>query len=688
MVMSRSCNLFSLPRSQFYLHREEYKEIGGYFIVNGKERVIRLLIMARRNFPLAICRPSFKKRGHGYTERAIVMRCVREDESVSILMLHWLMNGEPALAFIVEREQFLVPISIILRRLQYPSSSIHQSVRMTTNHSIQSLNIAKQSSNTTDNDIICKNIKIIGWVQSVRKHKSRVFCNISDGTSPYDLQVVMTPSHITENINIGCAVSVEGDIHTLPNNSRKSKSLATKTNIQCWGELHAKTVTILDNVTKSSENDDSSSICQHRHESPDLSSSSSSSTAATPAATTEVNQGISSVGRHSPRPDLGVLRSVEGLSKRHRLPEFSAMLRMRARIKQAIRKVMHSCNYLEVDTPILTTTDCEGTGQMFTVQSPASNETNEVMNKSNVFLTGSAQMHLESLALGLSKVYTLNPTFRAENSHTRHHLAEFYMLEAESIHLDNIDSLCSEIEKILKMILNECLDIYPTLVESNELTDTQHDLLLIQTLLGRQPEVAGDHHHHHHRDSDWFIQSAINFGQTIKSILSKPFPRVTYNEAIKYLNKQISPTEEPYDLSKSDEQKVLDWFGGDQPVFITHFPAQLKPFYCQLTDDADGGSVGGITAECTDLLFPGIGELVGGSVRESSASVLQTRIKALNTNHCRDKLHWYIDLRNTTGSVPHGGFGLGFERLLQYLLGIINIRDTIAFPRNTHKIIL
>uniref|UniRef100_A0A094ZNV1 DNA-directed RNA polymerase n=1 Tax=Schistosoma haematobium TaxID=6185 RepID=A0A094ZNV1_SCHHA len=117
MVMSRSCNLSSLPRSQFYLHGEEVKEIGGYFIVHGKERVLRLLIMSRRNYPLAISRPTFKKRGHGYTERAIVMRCVREDETVSILMLHWLVNGEPALAFIVEREQFLVPISIILRAL-------------------------------------------------------------------------------------------------------------------------------------------------------------------------------------------------------------------------------------------------------------------------------------------------------------------------------------------------------------------------------------------------------------------------------------------------------------------------------------------------------------------------------------------------------------------------------------------
>ncbi|XP_018649803.1 putative dna-directed RNA polymerase I subunit [Schistosoma mansoni] len=115
MVMSRACNLSSLPRSQFYLHGEEFKEIGGYFIVHGKERVLRLLIMSRRNYPLAISRSTFKKRGHGYTEHAIVMRCVREDETVSILMLHWLVNGEPALAFIVEREQFLVPISIILR---------------------------------------------------------------------------------------------------------------------------------------------------------------------------------------------------------------------------------------------------------------------------------------------------------------------------------------------------------------------------------------------------------------------------------------------------------------------------------------------------------------------------------------------------------------------------------------------
>ncbi|VDQ03099.1 unnamed protein product [Trichobilharzia regenti] len=218
-------------------------------------------------------------------------------------------------------------------------------------------------------------------------------------------------------------------------------------------------------------------------------------------------------------------------------------------------------------------------------------------------------------------------------------------------------------------------------------------MLLIQTLLGRQPQVVEDHHQHHppHRDSDWFINSAINFANTLKSILSKPFPRVSYNEVIKYLNKQEINPSEPYDLNKSDEQQILDWFGGDQPVFITHFPAQLKPFYCQLTDDADDG--GGITAECTDLLFPGIGELVGGSVRESSARVLQSRIKALNNayhyhhHHCTDKLNWYIDLRHT-GSVPHGGFGLGFERLLQYLLGIVNIRDTIAFPRNTHKIIL
>ncbi|CAI2726559.1 unnamed protein product [Schistosoma spindalis] len=491
-----------------------------------------------------------------------------------------------------------------------------------------------------ENKVICKNVKLIGWVQSVRKHKSCVFCNISDGSSPYDLQVVTLPSEITDKITVGCALSVEGDIYHIPNILKASQLSIDKPNVQCCGELRAKIVNILDTENQPEElqleksiNNDS---LPFNHSVP------------------TINQVISSLGRHSPRPDLGVLRSVEALSMRHRLPEFGAMLRMRAHIKRIVRKVMSSCDYLEVDTPILTSTDCEGTGQMFQVQAPTLNETRE-SDSSSVYLTGSAQMHLESLALGLSKVYTLNPAFRAENSNTRHHLAEFYMLEAESIYLDNINSLCKEIEMLIKKILNECLEIYP-ISGCNKLNALQNDLVLIRTFLGGQSE--SDSH-----CKSFLIDSALELRDVLETMLKQPFVCISYSEAIEYLNKEMGTADltisKPRDLNKKEEYKILDWVGGKRPVFITHFPMELKPFYCQSVD--------------------GIGELVGASVRENVASRLQTRMKS-------NQLQWYINLRGS-GSAPHAGFGLGFERLMQFVLGIANIRDAIAFPRNTNKII-
>ncbi|CAH8501962.1 unnamed protein product [Heterobilharzia americana] len=223
------------------------------------------------------------------------------------------------------------------------------------------------------------------------------------------------------------------------------------------------------------------------------------------------------------------------------------------------------------------------------------------------------------------------------------------------------------------MILTECLQFYPD-PTSNELNNLQHDLVLIRTFLGKQPVSEKP-------CPSESVDLATDFRKTLESVLEKPFARVSYNEAIKYVNKEMSTTDfnfkEPYDLSKQDEYKILDWFGGKRPVFITHFPLQLKPFYCQ--------SIDGVNAECSDLLFPGVGELVGASVRETSTTLLRERMKS--NNQCTDHSNWYIDLRNT-GSVPHAGFGLGFERLLQYILDIANIRDTIAFPRNTYKITL
>uniref|UniRef100_A0A183JKQ2 OB domain-containing protein n=1 Tax=Schistosoma curassoni TaxID=6186 RepID=A0A183JKQ2_9TREM len=197
-------------------------------------------------------------------------------------------------------------------------------------HSIVSLDKTK----CNENKAICKNVKLIGWVQSVRKHKSCVFCNISDGSSPYDLQVVTSPSEITDKIAVGCALSVEGDIYHIPNVLKTSQLSIDKPTVQCCGELRAKIVNILDTENQAGELQLEKSInnvsLPFNHSVP------------------TINQMISSLGRHSPRPDLGVLRSVEALSMRHRLPEFGAMLRMRAHIKRIVRKVMSSCDYLEV----------------------------------------------------------------------------------------------------------------------------------------------------------------------------------------------------------------------------------------------------------------------------------------------------------------------------------------------------
>ncbi|TNN06381.1 putative asparagine--tRNA ligase [Schistosoma japonicum] len=522
---------------------------------------------------------------------------------------------------------------------------------------IRSILLSLNTRKSIENEVMYKNVKLIGWVQSVRKHKSRVFCNISDGSSPFDLQVVIFPSETTEKITVGCALLVQGDIYPIPDNLKTSQLSIDKPSFQCPGELHAKSVTILDNEKQPEEftfknlvNNVSLPIT---HDVPTK------------------NQMTSSVGRHGPRPDPGVLRSTEGLSMRHRLPEFGAMLRMRAHVKQLVRRVMSDCDYLEVDTPILTSTDCEGTGQMFKVQAPLSDETGKP-GGSSIFLTGSAQMHLESLALGLSKVYTLNPTFRAENSNTRYHLAEFYMLEAESVYLDSIDTLCTEIEMLIKKVLSQCLEIYP-IPGNNELNALQHDLVLIRTFLGSRSE-SGSH------CTNASIDCALEMRDVLESMLRQPFIRISYDEAIEHLNKKMNKTDltssEIQDLSKKDEHRILDWVGGNRPVFITHFPIKLKPFYCQ--------SIDGTKAECTDLLFPGIGELVGASVRESCPSLLKSHMKSSDyfTNHSQ----WYIDLRNT-GGAPHSGFGLGFERLLQFLLGITNIRDTIAFPRSAYKVV-
>ncbi|CAH8610849.1 unnamed protein product [Dicrocoelium dendriticum] len=278
------------------------------------------------------------------------------------------------------------------------------------------------------------------------------------------------------------------------------------------------------------------------------------------------------------------------------------------------------------------------------------------------------------------QVYTLGPAFRAEASHTRHHLAEFYMLEAESIHLDTVDRLCTEIEAMVRSFLREfCLSIQsPPVLSDGDSTqndavpsDQQLDLALVLSTL------CEGNHWTKRRLSELPISSLITqLCSKVDAVAAKPFPRITYYDAVNHLTTKFGSRNSLYDFSKDEERHIVQWFGGGLlPVFVTHFPTALKPFYCRSLD--------GTVSESVDLLFPDVGELVGGSVRECDAEALRNRLSSQTGNS--SALQWYINLRGS-GSAPHGGFGLGFERFMQYVLSVPNIRDVIPFPRDINRI--
>ncbi|CAL8086653.1 unnamed protein product [Calicophoron daubneyi] len=496
-------------------------------------------------------------------------------------------------------------------------------------------------------ECLMSNAKLIGWVHSIRRHKKHVFFDISDGSSPRYLQVVSPPSAACDQVVVGSAVTVEGKLMRIqkpaPNGEANSVT-----------ELHADHVCLLSQssaLTPNSENAESSEI-----------STSSVSGAS---------------GLQTPLPDLGVLRSASGLGWRHRLPEFASMLRLRASMKKTIRSVMDDLEYLEVDTPILTSANCEGVTQSFVVQSPPSAWTNGTKESQStpVYLTSSAQLHLEALALGLSKVYTLGPTFRAESSHTRHHLAEFHMFEVESVHLDTVDKLCNEIENITRLILTKFGESLHTTDSNDEKQINPTDMKMDSDIV--MAGLSAESQPNQRRTSlTPNAHMADQLYSSLQSILVKPFVRITFSDACAYLQRSQSRCAEVHDFTKDEERQIVNGFGGGRrPVFVTQFPIGLKPFYCRSAD--------GVHAEAADLLFPGVGELVGGSVREDREGVLRERL--IEGGIKSSVFAWYLALRQH-GGAPHGGFGLGFERLLQWVFGVHNIRDVIPFPRTIDKV--
>ena len=330
---------------------------------------------------------------------------------------------------------------------------------------------------------------------------------------------------------------------------------------------------------------------------------------------------------------------------RTRTNTFGAVTRVRHTLANAIHDFFHSEDFYWVNTPIITASDCEGAGELFRVSTldltklPRDDkgqvDTSQDFFGSDAYLTVSGQLAVESYCLSMSKVYTFGPTFRAENSNTSRHLAEFWMVEPEVAFADLADNAALA-ERLLKSVTQRVLN------------DCENDLGFFQQ-----------------RIDNTVLERLTN-------IVDQPFVRVTYSDAIDILLKSGKKfeflVEWGIDMA-SEHERFLSETHFKAPVVVTDYPRDIKAFYMRLNDDER-------TVAAMDVLAPGIGEIIGGSQREERLDVLDARMdEAL-----KDTLWWYRDLRRY-GTVPHAGFGLGFERLVAYITGMENVRDVIPFPR-------
>lgn len=339
------------------------------------------------------------------------------------------------------------------------------------------------------------------------------------------------------------------------------------------------------------------------------------------------------------------LRTIAHL--RPRTNTFGAVFRLRSSLSFAVHKFFTERGFTNLHTPIITTSDCEGAGSMFQVTTlPLENipKTDKGLVKFDddffaapAFLTVSGQLEAELFALALKNVYTFGPTFRAENSNTTRHLAEFWMIEPEMAFCDLAGDAATA-EAFLKYVISYGLE------------HCSEDLEFF----------------------DKWVEPGIL--DSLRKLSESEFTRMTYDEAIKALEKSGKKFEYPHhwgaDIQTEHERYLTEEYVGG-PVFVMNYPKEIKAFYMRLNDD-------GRTVAAMDLLVPRLGEIIGGSQREERLDVLKSRIQEFKLPE--DHYWWYLDSRRF-GSVPHAGFGLGFERLLMYMSGISNIRDIIPFPR-------
>ncbi len=440
-----------------------------------------------------------------------------------------------------------------------------------------------------------ENITLCGWIRTRRDSKSFSFLEVNDGSCLGNIQCIVnedTPAYkvlTQENIqiNTGAAIKVVGDLIESPGKGQK------------W-EVVAKEMEVFGLADP-----DTFPIQKKRH-------------------TDEF------------------LRTIAHL--RPRSNKYGAIFRIRSAAALAVHEFFASQDFYYVHTPILTGADCEGAGEMFrvTTLSPdsvasAKRDFSEDFFGKEAHLTVSGQLEAETLAMALGKVYTFGPTFRAENSNTPRHVAEFWMIEPEMAFADLEDDMRLG-EDLTKYVINYCLE------------NCLEDLTLF----------------------DSFVSKGLL--DNLKLIRDAEFRRVTYHEAIDILlacKKEFEyPVTRGQDL-QTEHERYLTEEHFKTPVTVYNYPKEIKAFYMRLNDDGE-------TVAAMDMLVPRIGELIGGSQREERLDVLEKRIVELGQD--TKDYWWYLDLRRF-GTAPHAGFGLGFERLLMLLTGIANIRDVIAFPR-------
>ena len=453
------------------------------------------------------------------------------------------------------------------------------------------------------------NICVKGWVRTKRQGKNVTFISLNDGSTINSLQVVLDMQkfkiELVEQINTGSSVEFSGNL------------IKSQGKIQNY-ELDATELVLL---------------------------------------------GESDVGRYPIQPkkhSLEFLRDVAHL--RPRTNTFSAIFRIRHAVIFSVHKFLNDKGFVNIHTPIITSSDAEGAGEMFKVTSLDLDniKNNKVDFKKDFFskevnLTVSGQLNAELGALALSEVYTFGPTFRAENSNTSRHLAEFWMVEPEMAFYDIIDNmnLAEDILKyIISYVIKNCFDDLEFL-QNREIDDEKK---LPQIQRNEKPLI-----------------------ERLKKILNTVFERITYTEAFNILRNSNLNKKGKFKYKvdewgidfQSEHERFLVEKHFKKPVIVIDYPKNIKAFYMRVNDDNN-------TVSAMDVLFPSVGEIIGGSQREERLSVLKERMNEMNLSE--KDLNWYLDTRRF-GTVVHSGFGLGLERLIQFITGMKNIRDVIPFPR-------